>query len=168
MKTGPRYHVKSRRHRNGRTNYHRRLRLLKSQKPRIVVRRSLQQIRVQFVQYHPQGDKILTSALSKELVKQHNWKGSTANTAAAYLTGVLAGKRAQEQGISEAILDIGRYRPTKGNRIFAALKGAVDAGVHCPCDETMIPDEQRILGTHLKNKPKPSVETIRKIILGGE
>jgi len=36
MATGPRYRVPFRRRREGRTNYHRRLRLLLSKKPRMV------------------------------------------------------------------------------------------------------------------------------------
>jgi ribosomal protein L18 len=57
MKTGPRYHVKPRRHRERKTDYRLRLKLLRSKKPRIVVRKSLKAIRVQFVEYSAQGDK---------------------------------------------------------------------------------------------------------------
>ena len=70
MKSGPRYHVKPRRHRERKTDYRLRLKLLRSKKPRIVVRKSLKAIRVQFVEYNPQGDKILASAVSNELSKK--------------------------------------------------------------------------------------------------
>ena len=168
MKQGPRYHVKPRRHRDGRTDYRKRLKLLKSRKIRIVVRKSLKATRVQFVEYKPDGDKILTSAISNELVKKYNWKYSVSTTPAAYLTGLLAGKKAQKQGIKEGILDIGRYVPTTGSRLFAALKGVIDAGIVCPHDENMIPKEERILGNHLNKDISPAVNDIKTKIIGGK
>jgi large subunit ribosomal protein L18 len=167
MKAGPRYHVKPRRHREGRTDYRRRLRLLKSRKIRIVVRKSLKNISVQFVEYSPDGDKIITSAVSSELIK-FNWKHSVSTTPAAYLTGLLAGKKAKDKGIKEGILDIGRYRPTRGNKFFATLKGVVDAGIQCPHDEGMIPSEDRILGKHLDDKIAPLAGEIKDKIIGGK
>ena len=168
MKAGPRYHVKPRRHREGRTDYRRRLRLLKSRKTRIVVRKSLKNIRVQFVEYTPEGDKISVSVVSSELVKNYNWKYSVSTTPAAYLTGLLAGKKAMEKGIKEGILDIGRYRPTKGNKLFATLKGVVDAGIQCPHDEGIMPSEERILGKHLDDKIAPLTGEIKNKIIGGK
>lgn len=168
MKAGPRYHVKLRRHRDGRTDYRRRLRLLKSRKTRIVVRKSLKNIDVQFVEYSPEGDKIIVSVVSSDLVKNYNWKYSVSTTPAAYLTGLLAGKKAIEKGIKEGILDIGRYRPTRGNKLFATLKGVVDAGIQCPHDEGMMPAEERIFGKHLGDKIAPLTEEIKNKIIGGK
>ena len=168
MKQGPRYHVKPRRHRDGRTDYRRRLRLLRSRKTRIIVRKSLKNIRVQFVEYYPKGDKILVSAISDELIKNYGWKYSTSTTSAAYLTGLLAGKKANDKGIKEGILDIGRYRPTTGNKLFAALKGVLDAGIECPHDDTKIPAEDRILGKHLNKEITPLVGEIKGKIIGGK
>jgi large subunit ribosomal protein L18 len=168
MKAGPRYHVKPRRHREGRTDYRRRLRLLKSRKIRIVVRKSLKNISVQFVEYSPDGDKIIISVVSSDLVKNYNWKHPVSTTPAAYLTGLLAGKKATEKGIKEGILDIGRYRPTRGNKFFATLKGVVDAGIQCPYDEKMIPTEDRILGKHLDDKIAPLAGEIKDKIIGGK
>lgn len=168
MKQGPRYHIKPRRHRDGRTNYMKRLKLLKSRKTRIVIRKSLKNIRVQFVEYNPEGDKILISAISDELIKNYNWKYSVATTPSAYLTGLLAGKKAKDKGIEEGILDIGRYRPTAGNNLFASLKGVLDAGIECPHDEEMIPAEDRILGKHLNKEISPMVDKIKNKIIGGK
>jgi len=168
MKQGPRYHVKPRRHRDGRTDYRRRLMLLRSRKTRIIVRKSLKNIRVQFVEYYQEGDKILVSAISNELIKNYNWKYSIATTPAAYLTGLLAGKKANDKGIKEGILDIGRYRPTTGNKLFAALKGVLDAGIECPHDDTKIPAEDRILGKHLNKEITPLVGEIKGKIIGGK
>jgi large subunit ribosomal protein L18 len=169
MKVGPRYHIQPRRHRQGKTDYRRRLKLLKSRKPRIVVRKSLKYIRIQFITYDPVGDKILVTAGSDELTQEYGWKHSTATTPAAYLTGLLAGMRAKKAGIAEGVLDMGRYKPTAGNNIFAALKGVVDAGIECPFDEAMFPKEERITGKHLNDEIAPMVQTVKtKIMKGGE
>ncbi|MBN2600048.1 MAG: 50S ribosomal protein L18 [Candidatus Thermoplasmatota archaeon] len=168
MKTGPRYHVKPRRHRQRKTDYRLRLNLLRSKKPRIVVRKSLKAIRVQFVEYNPQGDKILASAISNELVKEYGWKYSVSNTPAAYLTGFLAGKRAKEKGIEHGVLDIGLYHPTVGSTLFASLKGVLDAGIECPHDGQMLPKEERINGVHLNKDIKPLVGDIKTRIKGGK
>ncbi|DAC73431.1 MAG TPA: 50S ribosomal protein L18 [Thermoplasmata archaeon] len=168
MKTGPRYHVKPRRHRERKTDYRLRLKLLRSKKPRIVVRKSLKAIRVQFIEYNPLGDKILVSAISNELAKEYGWKFSASNTPAAYLTGLLAGKRAKAKGIEQGVLDIGLYHPTRGSIVFATLKGVLDAGVECPHDAEMLPKEDRIHGTYLNKDIKPIVEKIKTKIIEGK
>ena len=161
MKTGPRYHVKPRRHRERKTDYRLRLKLLRSKKPRIVVRKSLKAIRVQFIEYSPQGDRVLVSAISSELVKEYGWKYSVSNTPAAYLTGFLAGKRAKTKGIEQGVLDIGLYHPTRGSTLFASLKGVIDAGVDCPHDTQMLPKEERINGSHVNKDIKPLISDIK-------
>jgi len=162
---GPRYHVKPRRQRQGRTDYRKRLHLLKSRETRIVVRKSLKQTRVQFIGYQIHGDKIFVSASSSELSKNYNWKHPVSNTSAAYLTGLLAGKRAHEQGISSGILDIGRAIPTTGSKLFAALKGVIDAGITCPYDEAKLPSEDRLMGKHLEKDLSTQVTKIKQQIL---
>ena len=166
MKQGPRYHVKPRRQRQGKTDYRKRLRLLKSRKTRIVVRKSLKNTSVQFIQYEPTGDKIIAAALSKELATQYNWTFSSSSTAAAYLTGILAGVRAKEQGIGEGILDIGRHRPTPHSKLFAALKGVLDAGITCPHDEAQLPDTDRLYDKHINKDIAPVVENVKSKIIG--
>jgi large subunit ribosomal protein L18 len=168
MKHGPRHHIKLRRHRNGRTDYRKRLSLLKSRKIRIVIRKSLKNIKVQFVEYHPSGDKIIVSAISSELIKKYGWKYSTATTSASYLTGLIAGKKAIKKGVKEGILDLGRNPPTTGNKIFAAIKGVVDAGIDCPHDSSKIPAEDRILGKHLGKEISPKITDIKSNIIGGK
>jgi large subunit ribosomal protein L18 len=168
MKQGPRYRVKPRRRREGRTDYRTRLQLLKSGKTRIVVRKSLKQIRVQFIKYKEGGDEILASAMSDELVKLYNWKFSTSTTPAAYLTGLLAAKRAKEKGISEGVFDIGRRVPVTGSKIFAVLKGILDGGVDCPCDDGKLPADDRLAGKHLKKEVVSAANDIKSKITGGK
>ena len=165
---GPRYSVKPRRRREGRTNYRRRLGLLRSGKVRIVVRKSLKNTQVQFVGYKEGGDNILASANSKELINKYNWKYSTSTTPAAYLTGILAGKRAKDKGIDECILDTGRHPPITGSKIFASIKGVIDAGIECPYNEEKIPKEDRITGKHLDKDIMPALNDIKSKIIGGK
>jgi large subunit ribosomal protein L18 len=166
MKQGPRYYIKQRRRREGITDYRKRLKLLKSRKNRIVVRNSLKNIRVQFIKYESSGDKIIASAISSELTNKYNWKYSTSTTSAAYLTGILAGKRALDKGIKEGVFDIGRRNPVKGSKIFASLKGVIDAGIKCPHSSDKIPDENRIMGHHLDNKIESQINNIKNKIIG--
>ena len=58
--------------------------------------------------------------------------GSGKNTSGAYLTGFLLGKKAVAEGIELAVLDIGLKSALKGAKIFAVLKGAVNAGLNVP------------------------------------
>lgn len=168
MKQGPRYRVKPRRQREGKTDYRKRLKLLRSRKPRMVVRKSLKNTQIQFVEYKEGGDNIIASAISKELVSKYKWKYSTSTTPAAYLTGILAGKRAKDKGINECVLDVGRYLPVTGSKIFASLKGALDAGVECPHKEEKLPNEDRIMGKHLDKNIMSAVEDIKNKIMGGK
>ncbi len=148
MARSGRYKVKFRRRREGKTDYKKRLALLKSGKPRMVVRKTNRYIIVQFIEFKPEGDRVLAYAFSKELSK-YGWPYSGKSVPAAYLTGFLAAKRALEAGIKEAVLDIGRYTSTKGSRLYAALKGAIDAGLQVPHSEEILPDDERIRGEHI-------------------
>jgi large subunit ribosomal protein L18 len=95
------------------------------------------------------GDKVLVSADSGELARRFGWLGNRSNLPAAYLTGLLCGYKALASGVKEAVLDIGLQSPTKGSRVFAALKGVIDAGVLVPHDEEILPSEERIQGLHI-------------------
>ncbi len=148
MAQGPTYRVKFRRRLEGKTDYYRRRRLLISRRPRLVVRKTNTNTIVQVVNAEVIGDKTLASAMSKEL-RNHGWSYATANVPAAYLTGLLAGRRARERGVESAVLDIGLNPPVKGSRVYAALKGAIDAGLQVPHDPEVLPDEERITGKHI-------------------
>jgi len=152
-----------RRRREGKTNYRKRLALLKSGKPRVIVRKSNKYIRVQFALYDYNGDKIVASAMSSDL-KKYGWQYSCSNTPAAYLTGLLAGKRALKRGIEEGVLDIGLHTPRKGAKVFAALKGVVDAGIDVPYGEEILPSEDRLYGKHIDEKIAEVVEKIKNKI----
>ncbi|MCS7102329.1 MAG: 50S ribosomal protein L18, partial [Candidatus Korarchaeum sp.] len=139
-----------RRRREGKTDYLKRLALLKSRKPRVVVRKTIRYIIVQFVKFKEEGDEVIAYALSKEL-ERYGWVYGGKNLPAAYLTGYLAALRAKKAGVTEAILDIGRFPSTRGSRLYAALKGVLDAGINVPHSEEILPDEERIRGEHISS-----------------
>jgi large subunit ribosomal protein L18 len=149
MATGPRYRVPFRRRKEGKTNYRTRRALVLSRVPRLVVRLSLKHVIVQVIEAEAIGDKVIVSAHSRELTKTYGWLSNGGNIPSAYLTGLLCGYKAMANGVERAFLDIGLHIPSKGTRIFAALKGFVDAGVEVPHGEDIIPDEDRLSGKHI-------------------
>jgi large subunit ribosomal protein L18 len=145
---GPNYLVHFRRRRAGRTDYQRRLALLKSGIPRMVVRKTNRYIVVQVSSFQAKGDTTIAHATSQAL-KGYGFAGKC-NAPSAYLTGLLVGRMAKARGVTKVILDIGLHAPTQGSIIFCAQKGAIDAGVESPLNVEKLPDESRINGSHLK------------------
>jgi len=137
-----------RRRREARTNYHQRLRLLKSGKPRLVARKSTRHVRAQLVITSPEGDRTVASAHSTDL-REYGWEAPTGNLPAAYLTGLLAGARAVAEELDEAVLDIGLNTATPGNKVFAVQEGAIDAGLEIPHNESVFADWPRTRGEHI-------------------
>ncbi len=131
------------------TDYRRRKRLLLSGLPRFVVRKTSKNIIVQIVEARLEGDHVLASAHSKEVVRDFGWLGHCNNSPIAYLTGLLAGLKAMKIGVKEAVLDAGIFKPTKGSRIASALKGALDAGLDVPHGEEILPSDDRVFGGHI-------------------
>jgi len=157
MARGKTHIVRHRRRREGKTDYRARLSLLKSKKPRFVVRKSSKNITCQLVGYGPKGDNVIAASDSRSL-KSYGWNGHCGNISAAYLTGLLCGAKATKAGIKEAVLDMGLYKSVKGSRIYAALKGAVDSGLNVAHSEGVLPPQDRIEGRHTKESEKTTKE----------
>lgn len=166
MARGPRYHVPFRRRREGKTDYRKRLAHLKSGLPRLVVRRTNTKTIVQVAEYLPQGDRVLAQATSPELEKL-GWSGSASSVSAAYLTGLLAGKRAMAAGVEGAILDGGLLKPSRGGKVYGALQGAIDSGLSVPHGEGVVPSEERMRGEHLGDKVPEMFDKVRDKIMEG-
>lgn len=149
--------IRFRRKRTGKTDYKKRIACLSSGLPRLVVRKSLKNITAQIIAYEPKGDKVLASA-SSQSIKKLGWNASGGNIPSAYLVGYLAGKRAKDAKISHAVLDLGLQNPAAGSRLYAALKGAVDAGLDIPYDESVIPKQERIHGKHIADYRKIDIK----------
>ena len=94
------------------------------------------------------GDETVASAHSSDL-NEYGWEAPTGNLPAAYLTGLLAGIRAINSGIEEAVLDIGLNTATPGNKLFAVQEGAIDAGLDIPHNEAVFADWERTRGEHI-------------------
>jgi large subunit ribosomal protein L18 len=157
------YSVKFRRRRLGLTNYARRLGLLKSGKHRLVVRLSNRYVLAQVVKSVDGHDSIVYSVSSKELVKL-GWKGSLKNLPSSYLTGLLVGKNCS---VKELILDCGVSKPS--SRVFAVLKGCVDAGKIIPHSEKALPTAERLEGKHINEKlSKDLIKVKEKILKDGK
>ena len=133
---------------SGRTNYRRRLALLKSNRPRLVVRKTLSRIILQVVNFDSLGDKVIATASSDSL-KKLGWVHSGKNIPAAYLAGMLLGKVALAAKISDVIPDIGLQSVTRGGKIFAALKGAKDAGLSFEVSDEVVPGSDAISGAKI-------------------
>jgi large subunit ribosomal protein L18 len=166
MAKGPRYHVPFRRRREGKTDFRKRLRYLQSGMPRLVVRKTNTKVIVQISEHRPAGDRILAQATSPELAK-YGWTASCGNMPAAYLTGLLAAKRASAAGIEGAVLDGGLGKPTIGGKTFSALQGALDGGLNVPHGEDILPPEDRVRGTHLGEEVPEMFEKVKDKIMEG-
>lgn len=133
-----------RRRREAKTDYKSRFNMLKSEKPRLVIRKTNYYIIAQIVESEMAQDKTTTRASSKELL-QKGWpkekRGSLKSLQAAYLTGYLLAKKSQAK---EVILDIGLQRNVSGSRVYATLKGAIEGGLKIQHSSKILPTESRL------------------------
>lgn len=159
--------LKLRRRFENKTDYKARLALLKSGLPRIVVRKTNKYVITQIIGSKEAQDFVICSVNSKEL-KKYGWNLSLKNIPASYLTGFLLGTIAKKNKVEKAILDLGLQRSTKGSKIYAVLKGCIDAGIDVTCSKDILPSEDRIKGKHLtknsgveelENKIKESIKS---------
>ncbi|CAA3022312.1 60S ribosomal L5-like [Olea europaea subsp. europaea] len=154
-------------------------------KYRFVVRFSNQDIVAQIVSASIAGDMVLAAAYAHELPHYGVEVGLT-NYAAAYCTGLLLARRvlkalemdeeyegnveatgedfsvepAESRRPFRALLDVGLVRTTTGNRVFGALKGALDGGLDIPHSD------KRFAGYNKESK-QLDPEVHRKYIYGG-
>jgi len=138
-----------RRLREEKTNYRKRGTMLIGKRDFITVNISNENTQVQILTPGMAGDKVIASAHSRYLLEK-GWRGSRKSVPAAYLTGYLAGKKALGKGAKGAIFYTGTKKYTQ--RMAAALKGVIDAGVEVPADAETFPSDERINGEHLTVK----------------
>ena len=138
-----------RRLREQKTNYKKRGTMLMGKREFISVNISNQNTLVQILKPEIAGDKVIASAHSRNLLEK-GWKGSRKSVPAAYLTGYIAGKKAIGKGSKGAILYTGTKKYTQ--RMAAALKGVIDAGIEVPANSETFPPDERINGEHLTVK----------------
>ena len=167
MAHGKRQRLRFKRRRSGRTDYRRRLRMLRGGAPRAVVRVSNTQVTCQLVEFGMGGDSIVASVNGKTLVK-HGWPAgaSRKSVPACYIAGYALAKSAIAAGHDSAILDIGLASSSPGGRVFAALRGMVDAGLDVPHGADVLPDDDRVNATHSDDSIAAAVESAKKAIEG--
>lgn len=150
MAINKKYTLSYRRKKLGLTDYRVRLRLIKSKKTRLVVRKYINSIIVQLVNYNPKGDLVLRSINSK-ILKHYGWNYNPCNLPSAYLLGLIIGLEAKKLNIKEAVFDIGLNASVKGSLLYSLLKGALDSGLIVPHDKIILPSEDRIKGKHIED-----------------
>ncbi len=150
-----------RRKSEAKTDYKARFGLLKSGKARLVIRKTNSYMIVQVITSEVAQDKVIATLTSKELLSK-GWpaekKGSLKSLPAAYLTGFLIAKQAKSL-VKEVILDAGMHRNIHGSRIYAVVKGVVDAGLNIHVDPAVLPKIERIMSN--KNISKSIIEKIK-------
>jgi len=144
-----------RRRLEAKTDYKARLSLLESNKPRLVVRKTNRYIISQIVISEKAQDKVVVGLTSKNLLNRgwpKNLQGSLKSREAAYLLGLMLGKEALKKKINDVILDLGIHRNIKKGRIYAVLKGVVEAGLKVPHSSEVLPTEE-LLTSNPKLRP---------------
>ena len=168
MMKGTRRRSVFRRRQSGQTDYHRRLKLLRGKKTRAVVRVSNTRVTCQMVNWSAGGDIVLSTVTGSDLSKKYSWPDnySQKSVPACYLVGYALAKDALSKGCSNAVLDIGLAGSASGGRVFAALKGMIDAGVEIPHNTDILPDEGRINGEHISDEISAAVDKTKTKIEG--
>ncbi|XP_043719595.1 60S ribosomal protein L5-like [Telopea speciosissima] len=154
-------------------------------KYRLVVRSSNKDVVAQIISASIAGDMVLAVAYAHELPRYGLEVGLT-NYAAAYCTGLLLARRVlkmlemdeEYQGNVEAtgedfsveptesrrpfraLLDVGLVKTTTGQRVFGALKGALDGGLD-------IPHSDKRFAGFSKDDKQLNADVHRKYIYGG-
>jgi len=166
MAHGKNQRLRFKRRREGETDYRRRMKLLRGDTPRAVVRISNTQTTCQLIEFNPEGDLVLASVNGKTLVDKYSWPAdvSRKSVPASYLVGYAMAKNAISAGYGNAVLDIGLSASSTGSRVFAALKGMVDAGLEIPHGDQVLPDEDRINGAHIDDSIAGKVQESLKAI----
>ncbi len=156
--------VLKRRKREFKTDYLKRLKLLKSGKPRLVFRKTNKYLEAQYVLSEDAQDKVLLGISSKELIKYGMpKKASLKSLPSSYLFGLLFGKIIEKKKLEKPILDFGMLRTLHKSKIYGFLKGLLDSGIDIKCENEFFPESERISGKDLK--VKIPFEKIEKEIL---
>ena len=147
--------VAKRRRREAKTNYSKRIKLLKGNAPRVVFRKTNKYVIAQYIVSKEAKDNIEVGVNSKALLK-YGWPKQAVSglksLSASYLTGYLMGKKIEGKAVP--IIDFGMIINLHKTKIYSFLKGLSDSGVKIKFNEEkdLFPSEERIKGEHLKNK----------------
>jgi len=156
-----------RRRKENKTDYSKRIKLLKSRIPRLIFRKTNKYVIIQYVESVEAQDTVITGMTSKDLMK-YDWpkklEGSLKSIPASYLTGLLMGRKITKENLKTPIVDFGMIRSINKTRAYAFLKGIVDSGVKIKCGEQIFPEGDRIKGKHMKKDFSDTFEKIKSKI----
>ncbi|VVB82163.1 50S ribosomal protein L18 [uncultured archaeon] len=163
--------ISKRRRTEGKTDYAKRIKLLKSETPRVVFRKTNRYILAEYVTSKAAQDKTEIGIISKKLMEfgwPKEFEGSLKSVPASYLTGFLMGKEILKNKLKTPIVDFGMTRVIAGNKGFAFIKGLVDAGIKINGAEENFPSEERISGKNLKKDFSKTFKEIKSKIEANE
>ena len=147
--------VAKRRRRESKTDYGNRIKLLKSEKPRVVFRLTNKLAIVQYITSDAAKDKVGINLNSKALL-DYGWpkdaQGSLKSIPACYLMGILMGKTILNDKKETPVVDFGMIRMLHKTKPYGFLKGLIDTGLEISCPEEAYPEEVRLKGKVLKAK----------------
>lgn len=159
--------VLKRRRREYKTDYAKRIKLLKGGSPRIVFRKTNKYVIGQYIVSKESQDKTSFGFSSKKLI-DFGWpkelKNSLKSIPASYLLGFLIGNKIKKEKLKTPIIDFGMSRMVHKTRVYAFLKGLSDAGIGSPNKKDIFPDEEKIKGKFLKEDFTSNFETIKSKI----
>lgn len=141
------------RRRENKTDYKARFSLLKSDKKRIIIRRTNKYMNLQLVETQESKDKILQGVSSKQLLNEgleKKLQGSLKSIPACYLIGKYFATKLNKS--EDYILDLGMARNVKGSRIFATINGLIDGGLKINVNKDSLPPKERINGSNVKKE----------------
>jgi len=146
------------------TDYGKRLKLLKSERPRLVFRKTNSSTIVQYITSEAAQDIVVFGITSKALMKYgwpESFKGSLKSIPASYLTGFLVAKKIIKEKLDTPIIDLGMQRTLYKTRVYAFIKGVIDAGLQVNCKKEAFPEDVRISGANMKEDFTKTFELIK-------
>ena len=155
--------TEKRRRRECKTDYKLRMGLLKSSKPRIVIRRTNKYVVVQAIESFEAQDKVIKGISSKDLIAK-GWDeklaGSLKSIPACYLAGMLLAKEVKTK---DFIIDLGMAKNIAGNRNYAVVKGLIDGGLNINANPESLPSDERINGEHMSEDAQKIITKVKAI-----
>lgn len=154
-----------RRRKERKTDYKKRIKILKGNLPRIVFRKTNRYLLIQYIKSKEAQDTVIFGFDSRKLL-EYGWpkssRGGLKSLPAAYLIGYLAGTEIMKRKLEIPIVDFGMARVISKSKIHSFIKGLVDSGIKIKHKKEAFPDDSKIKGEFLKNKI--SFEEIKKRI----
>ncbi|MEK6917433.1 MAG: 50S ribosomal protein L18 [Nanoarchaeota archaeon] len=144
--------IQKKRRKEFKTNYLKRLEMLKSGIPRVVFRKTNRYLISQYVESKEAQDKIIFGIDSRKILNYgwpKNLEGSLKGVTAAYFLGLLTGKKIIKDKLKTPIIDFGLYRVLPKTKLHSFVKGMIDAGVKIKDKKENFPEEDREKGKHI-------------------